>query len=389
MLAASPGSATLLVELGAVLIGLAVLGRLAGRIGIPAIPLYLLAGLMVGEGGVVELVTARDFIEPAAQIGVILLLLLLGLEYSGAELVAALRTNSHAGALDLVLNFTPGVVVGALFGWGVNGALLLGGVTYISSSGIIARVLDDLGNTGNRETPVVLSILVTEDLVMAFYLPLIAGLLIGGDPWQIGLEIVAAVVAVVVVLFAAVRFGPRASAVLFTRSEDILLLTLIGVALLVAGVAEHLQASAAVGAFLVGIALSGPAERSARELLAPLRDLFAALFFAFFGLQINPADLPGVLAVAAGLAVFTAATKVATGWWGAARAGIGRGGRLRAGAVLTIRGEFSIVIAGIAVAEGFDAKFGALAAAYVLLLAIGGPLLARAADPLSRRLATR
>ena len=324
MLAASPGTATLLVELGAILVCLALLGRLAIRFGLPAIPLYLVAGLMVGEGGAVELVTAREFIEPAAEIGVILLLLLLGLEYSGSELMGALRTNSRAGGLDLILNFTPGVVVGMLFGWGVNGALLLGGITYISSSGIIAKVLDDLGTTGNRETPVVLSILVTEDLVMAFYLPLMAGLLIGGDPWKIGVEITLAVVAVIAALFIAVRFGSRVSAVMFTHSQEILLLTLVGVALFVAGVAEHLQASAAVGAFLVGIALSGPVERSARELLAPLRDLFAAMFFAFFGLQINPADLPGVVAVAAGLAVFTAATKIATGWWSAARAGIGR-----------------------------------------------------------------
>ena len=389
MLAASPGTATLLLELGGILVGLAMLGRLAMRFGLPAIPLYLVAGLMVGEGGAVELVTAREFIEPAAEIGVILLLLLLGLEYSGSELMGALRTNSRAGGLDLILNFTPGVVVGMLFGWGVNGALLLGGITYISSSGIIAKVLDDLGTTGNRETPVVLSILVTEDLVMAFYLPLMAGLLIGGDPWEIGLEITLAVVAVVTALFVAVRFGPRVSAVMFTHSQEILLLTLVGVALFVAGIAEHLQASAAVGAFLVGIALSGPVEQSARELLAPLRDLFAAMFFAFFGLQINPADLPGVVAVAAGLAVFTAATKIATGWWSAARAGIGRAGRLRAGTTLTVRGEFSIVIAGIAVAEGVNAKIGPLAAAYVLLLAVGGPLLARAADPISRWRAAR
>ena len=386
ILAASPGSATLLVELGGILIGLAVLGRIAGRFGLPAIPLYLIAGLMVGEGGAVELVTAREFIEPASQLGVILLLLLLGLEYTGDELLGALRSNSRAGALDVVLNFTPGALVGWAFGWGVNGALLLGGITYISSSGIIAKVLDDLGTTGNRETPVVLSVLVTEDLVMAFYLPLVAGLLIGGEPEQIGLEIGIAVAAVVVVLFVAVKFGPPISAVMFTKSKEILLLTLVGVTLLVAGLAEMVQASAAVGAFLVGIALSGPVAQSAHDLLVPLRDLFAAMFFAFFGLQIDPSDLPGVLAIAAGLAVVTAATKVATGWWSSKWAGIGRAGRLRAGALLTARGEFSIVIAGIAVAEGVADDLGPLAAAYVLLLAVGGPLFARASGPLARRL---
>ena len=389
ILAAAPGAATLLVELGAILIALALLGRLAARVGIPSIPLYLLAGLAVGEGGIVELVTARDFIESGAQIGVILLLLLLGLEYTGAELTAAMRDHAPAGAVDLALNFTPGLSLGVILGWDIRASLLLGGITYISSSGIIAKVLTDLGNTGNRETPVVLAILVTEDLVMALYLPLMAGLLIGGDAIDVGLEITIAVAAVMTALVLAIKFGNRISAIVFNRSDENLLLSLLGVALLVAGVAEHLQASAAVGAFLVGIALNGPAEHAARNVLGPLKDLFAAMFFAFFGLQINPADLPPALALALGLAVVTAATKLATGWWSARQAGISTPGRLRAGATLIARGEFSIVIAGIAVAEGIEADLGPLAAAYVLILAIGGPLLARAADPIAKRLGTR
>lgn len=389
ILAASPGSATLLVELGAILIALALLGRLAARFGIPSIPLYLIAGLAVGEGGLVELVTAREFIETGAQIGVILLLLLLGLEYTGGELTAALRDHAPAGALDFTLNFTPGLLLGVALGWDYRASMLLGGITYISSSGIIAKVLEDLGNTGNRETPIVLAILVTEDLVMALYLPLMAGLLIGGDALAIGIEITIAVAAVMTALVLAIKFGNRISAVVFNRSDENLLLSLLGVALLVAGVAEHLQASAAVGAFLVGIALNGPAEHAARNVLGPLKDLFAAMFFAFFGLQINPADLPPALALAAGLAIVTAATKLATGWWSAKQAGISVPGRLRAGTTLIARGEFSIVIAGIAVAEGIEADLGPLAAAYVLTLAIGGPLLARAADPISQRLRTR
>ncbi len=385
ILAATPGTATLLVELGAILIALALLGRLAARFGIPSIPLYLVAGLAVGEGGIVELVTAREFIESGAQIGVILLLLLLGLEYTGGELTSALREHAPAGAVDLALNFTPGLLLGLLFGWDFRAALLLGGITYISSSGIIAKVLSDLGNTGNRETPVVLAILVTEDLVMALYLPLMAGLLIGGDTVDISFEIAVALAAVMITLGVALRFGNRISAAVFNRSDENLLLTLLGVALLVAGIAEHLQASAAVGAFLVGIALNGPAKHGARNVLAPLRDLFAAMFFAFFGLQIDPADLPPVLAIAGGLAVVTAGTKVATGWWSARQAGIDRPGRFRAGATLVARGEFSIVIAGIAVADGIESKLGPLAAAYVLTLAIAGPILARAADPIAHR----
>lgn len=386
IIAASSGQATLLIELGGILVALAVLGRFAARLSIPTIPLYLLAGLAVGEGGVAELVTAREFIETGAQIGVILLLLLLGLEYNGRELTDALRDHSRSGALDLLLNFTPGLALGVLLGWDIRAALLLGGITYISSSGIIARLLADLGNTGNRETPAILAVLVTEDLVMAIYLPLMAGLLIGGSALDVGIEIIVAVGVVILALVAAIRLGPQISRVMFNQSEENLLLSLVGFTLVVAGIAEQLRASAAVGAFLLGIALSGPAERSARQILGPLRDLFAALFFAFFGLQIDPADLPGALLLALALAVVTAATKLATGWWSARAAGVDRPGRLRAGATLIARGEFSIVIAGIAVADGIEPELGALAAAYVLILAVGGPLLARAADPLSSRL---
>ena len=389
MIAASSGMAGLFVELGCILLGVALLGRLATRWGLPSVPLYLVAGLLIGDGGVVPIVPARDFIQTGAEIGVILLLLLLGLEYSGDELMGALRTGLPAGGVDLVLNFTPGLVAGVLLGWDVRAALLLGGITYISSSGIIAQLLGDLGNLGNRETPVILAILVTEDLVMALYLPLMAGLLIGGSAVTIVLEIGVALAVVGVALGIAVFFGQRVSKLVFSRSDEHLLLTLLGLALVVAGLAEQVQASAAVGAFLVGIALSGPAEHAARQLLMPLKDLFAALFFVFFGLQVDPGNLPPMLAVAALLAVLTAATKVATGWWSSARAGISTPGRLRAGFTLIARGEFSIVIAGIAVAEGIETDIGPLAAAYVLMLAIGGPLAAKAADPLSRRLVSR
>jgi K+:H+ antiporter subunit KhtU len=135
-----------------------------------------------------------------------------------------------------------------------------------------------------------------------------------------------------------------------------------------------------VGAFLVGIALSGRAAEAAHDLLTPLRDLFAAVFFVFFGLQTNPRSIPPVVLVAAALALITAATKVATGWWAARRIGVGPRGRWRAGTALVPRGEFSIVIAGLAVVR--EPELGPLATAYVLILAVLGPVLARTSEPL-------
>jgi CPA2 family monovalent cation:H+ antiporter-2 len=376
---------SVLIELGAVILGLALLARLASRLAIPAIPLYLLAGLAFGEGGLLPLVTTAEFIELGAEIGLILLLLSLGLEYSARELVATLRAQAPSGLLDLVLNFTPGFLGGLVLGWEVLAAAVLGGVTYVSSSGVVAKLLHDLGRVGNRETPVVLSILVIEDLAMAVYLPMLAGLLIGGVTLS-GLGTAAAAVAGVVVFLAvAQRLQGGLGRLLFSHSDEALLLTILGAAVLVAGIAELVQVSAAVGALLVGIAFSGPAARGARPLLVPLRDFLAAIFFAFFGLSVDPSQIPGALVPAVFLGVVTAAPKFATGGWSARRAGIGPRGRARAGATLIPRGEFSIVIAGLAVASGLGDDVGALSIAYVLLLAVAGPVVARLAEPMAER----
>ena len=123
------------------------------------------------------------------------------------------------------------------------------------------------------------------------------------------------------------------------------------------------------------------AERT-HKLLGPSRDLFAAIFFLFFGLQIDPASLPPVLLLAVSLGIFTTLTKILTGWWAARRAKTNPLEAFRAGAALVARGEFSIVIAGLGVSAGLEPQLGALSAAYVLFLAILGPILARFIEPI-------
>ncbi|WP_308818080.1 cation:proton antiporter [Pseudonocardia alni] len=379
-----------LLELGAVFFGLGLLGRLAQRIGLSPIPLYLLGGLAFGAGGIIPLGDIGDFTSLAGEVGVVLLLLLLGLEYSAVELVTGLRRSWTAGIVDIVLNAAPGVAVALILGWGAVGAMVLGGVTYISSSGIVAKVLSDLGRLGNRETPVVLSVLVFEDLVMALYLPILTALLLGVTLWG-GISAVAVSLAVIsVVLVVALRYGRYVSAVVDSDDREVFLLKVLGAALLVAGFAQAMQVSAAVGAFLLGIAISGSTAENATKLLEPLRDLFAAVFFVVFGLSTDPRAIPPVLGWALVLAVSTAATKYATGWWAAKRARIGRMGRARAGAALIARGEFSIVIAGLAVGyAAVPAELSALATAYVLIMAVLGPIAARYVEPVMRAVPTR
>lgn len=372
--------ALVLIEIGALLFGIALLGRLASRIGISPIPLILLGGLAFGEGGLFPITQGGEFIEIGAEIGVILLLVMLGLEYTASELVGNLKRSKFAGALDMALNAVPGALVALILGWGPVAAVALAGITWVSSSGVTAKVLDDLGRLTNRETPVVLSILVIEDLAMAFYLPILTALLVGMDLGAGVLTVVIALASVLVILYVALRHGAFVSRIVWSREAEVLLLSVLGLTLLVAGLASEAKISAAVGAFLVGIAISGPAAEHAARVLRPLRDLFAAVFFLFFGLSTDPVDLVPVLLPALGLAVVTMGTKLLTGYLAARRAGIGEAGRWRAGFALMPRGEFSIVIAGLAVASGADRSLAALAAAYVVITIVVAPLLARIPD---------
>jgi CPA2 family monovalent cation:H+ antiporter-2 len=363
----------LLLELGAIILALALLARLAAHTGFSPIPLYLLAGLAVSALGGVDL--SREAIKLEADIAVALLLFMLGLEYTGAELSASLRTSRLGSAVDFLLNFTPGFAAGFILGWSALEAVVLGGITYISSSGIIAKVLDDLNRLGNRETPAVLSLLVTEDLAMAIYLPLVTVALAGGGFLSGFLSVVIAVSTVLLALYMALRHGRHVTRILTHASDEVVLLSVLALLLLVAALGELLQFSAAVGAFLLGIALSGSLVERARTVLGPLRDLLAAVFFLLFAAGVEVGSIPGVIVPALVLAIVTMLTKMATGWIAAGSCALP--GRVRAGAALMSRGEFSVVIADLAVVAGAQARLGPLAVTYVLITAVVGPLATR------------
>jgi CPA2 family monovalent cation:H+ antiporter-2 len=266
-------------------------------------------------------------------------------------LFASLRHHGPSGLVDLLLNALPGFAAGLL-----------------------------LGLMANRETPAVLSVLVLEDLAMALFLPLLVVALAGGGPLTAVAGTGLAVGAVALALLAAQRQGHRLGRLLGSAGDEQLLLRLVGLTLLVAGLAQSMGASAAVGAFLVGFALPASSAERARTVLAPLRDLFAATFFVTFGLSTDPAALVPVLPAVLLLALVTTGTKVATGWFAARRDGVAVPGRIRAGTALVARGEFSIVIAGLAVTAGTP-ELGPLATGCALVLAVVGPLLTRVVEP--------
>ncbi|GAA1058548.1 potassium transporter [Agromyces luteolus] len=370
----------LLIEVGALLLAMSLLGRLAIRIGLSPIPFYLLLGLAFGNGGLLPFDASEEFFATGAEIGVILLLALLGLEYTAEELVIGLRSSRRAGIVDALLNALPGAAFALLLGWGPIAAVALAGVTWISSSGVIAKLLRDLGRLSNRETPGVLAILVMEDLAMAFYLPVLSALVVGASLLQGAIGVAIAVTIVIVILFLALRHGHVISRFFPAEHAEPLLLGVLGLVMLVAGLAAEVSVSAAVGAFLVGIALSGRVAANASAVLTPLRDLFAAIFFVFFGLATDSSAILSMLLPAAALAALTILTKLVSGAYAARRAGVGTLGQWRAGLVLAPRGEFSIVIAGLAVGSGIEPALAPLATGYVLITILAGTFLARLPD---------
>jgi len=368
-------SAALLLELGVIFAVLTALGTAARKFGLSPIPLYLITGLALGDGGIAPIPAADEFIEAGATIGIVLLLLTLGLEFSISEFTNSMRRHLPSAVVDLALNATPGAVAGWLLGLNGVGILALAGVTYISSSGVIARLLSDLGRLGNRETSAVLSVLVLEDFAMAAYLPLLAVLATGGSLFNALLGAALAIAALAAAFTISYRWGHHLGHLIAHPDDEQVMLRILGLTLIVAAMAELVHASAAVGAFLVGLTLTGETAARARQVLSPLRDLFAAVFFVAIGLSVNPGDLIPMLPAALVLALVTAATKVWTGQFAARRDGVARRGQWRAGTALIVRGEFSLVIIGLAGLS--SAAVGAVAIPYVFILAVLGPLAVR------------
>ena len=374
--AADASIASTYLQLGAVIFVLGLGARAASAIGLSPIPLYLVAGLVLGAFDIPAL--SGDFVRFASGLGVVLLLFLIGLEYTAEELSSHLLRFRNAGVLDFLLNFPPGFAFGLALGWDPVAAALLGGITWDTSSTIVAKVLRDLRRLTFPETRLVLSILVFEDLAMAAFLPLMGSLLIGGTVWATVGSVAVAAVAVVAALVGALRFGDVLGRLIEHHSEEALMLSALGLVLIAGGLAQELQVSAAIGAFLIGIGLSGEVADRTATLLAPIRDFNAALFFLFFALQVDTSKLPGVAAPLAGLVVLTIATKALTGWWAAARAGLDDDARARAAMALLPRGEIAIVLAGLGASAGIEPDLAPLAAGYVLVLAMAGPVLMHA-----------
>ncbi|MFJ6459943.1 cation:proton antiporter [Streptomyces sp. NPDC091387] len=373
--------------MGGAFLAAAVLARVGSRIGLPTIPLFILAGILLGPHtpGIVLVADPHD-LEMLSALGLVLLLFYLGLEFHLDDLKAGGRKMALAGGAYLVLNVGAGLGFGFALGWGTSEALVLAGVLGISSSAIVTKVLVDLGRIGNPETKPILGIIVVEDVFLALYLAALQPILSGADSLAAAAVDGGKAFGFLLLLALAARFGTRLiSKLINTRDDELLVISFLGAAVLVAGISEWFGVADAIGAFMVGLMLgsttSGP---RILKLVHPLRDAFGAIFFFAFGLSINPGDLPVVLwAVLAAVAV-TLAMNVLAGIATAKLYGFGPQATANISTTLVARGEFALILATMAAGAGLDERLAPFIAGYVLVLAVLAPLVAGRSHWLAR-----
>lgn len=378
----------LLLQAAIVVAALAVAGTLADRFGQSVIPAYILVGLLVGpdapriQGFSLALVEGGEFIDLLAELGIVLLLFFLGLEFRIDQLVAARDRVAAAGVVDAVVNLGVGVILGLAFGFTPLETAFLAGIVYISSSAVITKSLIDLGWIADPESEAILGVLVFEDLLIAVYLALLAAVALGGGGIQGAALDIAWAIGFLGALFLIARYGGRGVERFFeTGSDELFLLRVLGATTLVASAALVSGVSEAVAAFFVGTALGGTSHLDRVErVLVPARDLFAAVFFFAIGLETDLAAIASVAGMLPVAVVLTTASKFASGYAGGRVYGLSSRRSARVGAGLVPRGEFSLVLAALAASVGTGALatvIPAFAVGYVLVMSVLGTILMR------------
>jgi CPA2 family monovalent cation:H+ antiporter-2 len=376
-----------LIGLGAVILIAGLMARAGRRLGLPTVPLYMLAGILLGPGtpGPILIEHPEDLALLAA-LGLVLLLFSLGVEFPVEQVLGSGRRVFVAAGCYIGLNISAGLALGFALGWGTGEAFVIAGALGISSSAIATKLLIEMHRLANAETPVILGIIVIEDLFLALYLALLTPVLSEAESaGELAID-VATSFGYLVLLFAIARFGARLVGRLIGSREDELLVVLtVGLVLLVAGLSSDIGVSDAIGALMIGlvVARSAVGERVER-LVLPLRDVFAAVFFVAFGLSIDLGTLDAVALPVAIAVLVTITVNLSAGLITARLFGFNQRGAANVGLTVLGRGEFSLILATIALAAGLDERIGPFVALYVLILALISPLLAAQSRYLAR-----
>ena len=371
---------------------LGALGVVAGRFGMSAIPAYLLAGILLGpnEPTFIRLISPSEVTAFVAEIGLVFLLFFLGLEFSLGRLTRAGRHIALGGTADLVVNGGIGLVIGLVAFGASFAAIALAVAIYVSSSAIAVKGLIDFRRLADDETDLVLAILVFQDLVLAFLLGFIGSG--GGGTGGETAVLVAKALAFVGLSLAASRWlAPLIDRLLDRLALEFFVLFVFGFLVGMAALAEWMGISEAIGALMAGVILSETSVRQEiEERFFSFRDLFAALFFFVFALEIDLSAVGSVGWLLLLAVPLTIVGKTGAGYAAGRVGGLTERQSLNAGIALIAHGEFTIIVAELAGRSGAltgdeRADLAAFAGLYVLVTATIGIVLMKESKRIGRR----
>ena len=376
-----------ILEFGAIALGLYVAGWLSQKVGLSSIVGYILLGLLLGPYGVYTLYETTPVTDMLGELGIIMLLFYMGLEFSLGRFFEGGRATTLSGTLDL-LNFVVGVSIGFLLGLGWLAALFLGGIVYISSSGVIAKLLSERDLIAYPEAERTLGVLVFEDLAMVVILGGLGLVTAGGGIADF------AGVAVFLILYALfLRFGRGTLERLLGREGEALVLLSLSLVVLFSVGAKSLGFPEAVAAFLLGMMVAESRFKDRLEAtLHPWYDVAAAAFFLDFGLHVDVVSALGQFPAALLLVVATIIVNMLTAYASGRLSGLSKRASVGHGLMLLPRGEFSLVIVGLAagaaaIPEATREALVGMTSLYVIVMVILGSVVFRYYDEVNTWLA--
>lgn len=378
-----------ILEIGLALALIAFAVALAHKLGFSNVPFLILVGMAVGphapQWGVFDFrfIETEALISFMGRIGVLFLLFYLGLESNVTRLIKAGRSILAGGSLYIGVNFTVGFGYGYLAGFPLRETLIIAGLTTVSSSAIVAKILFDYRRTANPETELILGITMFEDVFLAVYLSLISGIILSGASSFAGVASSGGIaLGFIIGLMVIGRWvTPLLNRLLRISSNEVFVIVVFACLFMLAGLGETIHVAESIGALLLGLIL-GETEHSERmeRLIVPFRDFFGGVFFFSFGLSIDPFSLGGAAWLAVGGALLSLVGVVIAGMIVGKRAKLSPTESLNTAFTLLARGEFSIIIVNLAIAGNLMSVLQPFAALYVLILASASPLLAKESE---------
>lgn len=353
------------------------------RLKLPSLLSYIILGL--GLSGILT-ESEIGIVDEISRTGIVLLFFLLGLHFPLNRLIGISRRIWKVGIMDIALNFFGSTALAYLLGFDLIVALIIGGVAYASSSAITVNLLEETKRIKSPEGEFKLALLIFEDLAAPIIVSVLVGLSSTGTVTAGGLVIVFGKVLVLTLVSILLAYFVFRKIDLFIQryvNRDFMPLLAISIAFIFAGIAEYLELSKLLGAFLAGVILSETGiSKELDHMIEPVKNLFMPFFFFWFGTSLDlgagelyPLSL--ILLIAWGMV-----SKLIVGFWGGRIYGLTLKGSIRASLSLGQRGEFSVVIATLA-----SSTMRLFLGIYISVTAVIGVYLFRVAPSLADRLA--